>query len=263
MAETRGTTGTSKKEAKKGTKAPKQDEKARSGAKNGGDGQVTDTVEQIQHQAGHVVDAAREEAKGQISAEVSHQKERAANSLGILAGSLHDASRQVREQDGGAMAQYLDTAATQVDQFADALQKQDVLQIIDSANEFGRRQPALFMAGAFALGFAGARLLKSGAPSGNGSDTSQWRERANTWNQPSSADRFGGYGGYPATGGTGFDTGYRTSSTDTALDYGRSPQAGYGASSGTGRSAGTTTSDSTRGSDWSAGRDRDTGPEVR
>jgi hypothetical protein len=125
-----------------------------------------------QEQAGKLVDIAREQATTQLAT----QKTRAASSLGSLAMVLHDASRQLRDQDDATLVTYVETTAGQLDRLANMLNEQDVEQLLQTTEQFARRQPALFLASAFALGFVGARFLKSsprmvGEQSGTGSDS--------------------------------------------------------------------------------------------
>ena len=72
----------------------------------------------------------------------------------------------MRKQDEGPIAEYVDTAASQVEQFANMLREQDLEQLMNTTAQFARRQPALFLGAAFALGFAATRFIKSSAPSG-------------------------------------------------------------------------------------------------
>jgi hypothetical protein len=118
---------------------------------------------QAQEQASKLVGVAREQATTQLAT----QKERAAGTLGALASALHDTSRQVRDQNETAMADYVDLAANQVERMANILQEQDLDQLIETTTQFARRQPGLFFAAAIGVGFAAARFLRSSAQSGS------------------------------------------------------------------------------------------------
>jgi hypothetical protein len=120
-------------------------------------GRGQDAFGQAQVQAEKMVNTARERATSQLSS----QKERAAGGLEALASALQDTGRQMRSQDDAVMADYIETAANQVDHLAVLLKNQDVDQLIAATERFARRQPALFLAAAFAVGFAGTRFLKS------------------------------------------------------------------------------------------------------
>ena len=106
---------------------------------------------------GHeLVDTARQQATSQIST----QQQRLAGTLSTVATALQQAGREMRNQDEGPIADYVDTAANQVEQFANMLRDQDLEQLMTTTAQFARRQPALFLGAAFALGFAATRFIK-------------------------------------------------------------------------------------------------------
>jgi len=117
-------------------------------------------TEQVQAQAGQLKDQARDYATSQLTS----QKERAAGSLGTVADVLRQTSQQVREQDQGSVAQYIDKIADQAEQFSHTVREQDLSQLLDSTEQWARRQPALFLSGAVAVGFLATRFLKSSRP---------------------------------------------------------------------------------------------------
>ena len=151
-------------------------------------------------QAERLVGMAREQATTQVAS----QKDRAAESLGVLGSALHEASRQLRDQDGGPIAGYVDTAASQVDTLASMLREQDIAQLVDTTARFARREPVLFLTAAFALGFVGTRFLRSSAPSRG----SQGWQSGSSEHSPASdgADGFGSEKSSSRTGG-GSDSG--------------------------------------------------------
>lgn len=124
-------------------------------------GQVAD---QVQEKAGQAADQARQQA----TARLADQKERATGGLGTVAHAMRQTGDTLREQDQDAVAGYADQAADQVERLADYLRGRNVLQLLGDVEGFARRQPALFLGGAFALGVLGARFLKS---SGQPEDT--------------------------------------------------------------------------------------------
>ena len=188
---------------------------------------------QIQEQAGRLVDLARD----QVSTRLVAQKDRAAGGADSLALVLQQVAQQFRQQDQGTVAQYVDSAAGQVEQLADTLREQDIDQLVTTVGRYARRQPASFLAATFALGFLGTRFFKSSQPH-------QETGSQGLYGYPSSAawaDRFetgssatGGYGstGYGSTGygSGGYASGTASSSVGGGLDYGSSslPTSGAG-----------------------------------
>ena len=52
-------------------------------------------------------------------------------------------------------------AANRLEQLSKYIREKDPKQLLGDVQNFGRRRPALLVGGAFLLGFAGARLIKS------------------------------------------------------------------------------------------------------
>lgn len=119
--------------------------------------QTQQAVRKTQEMAGQVVDQARDQVRSQLSS----QKERAAEGLGGVAEALRLTSEQLRERDQATFGDYAASAAEMVERFSGHLKERDINQMIWEIESFGRRQPALFMGGAFALGFLASRFLKS------------------------------------------------------------------------------------------------------
>jgi hypothetical protein len=75
-----------------------------------------------------------------------------------------------------AVPQYLSSAADQVDRLSHYLRSTDLRQMAEGVERFARRQPAIFIGGAFALGLLGARFLKSSRPQSSDRRYSSTRE---------------------------------------------------------------------------------------
>jgi hypothetical protein len=90
------------------------------------------------------------------------QKDRAAEGLGSLVQALRQTSQQLREQNqGAAVDEYLTSATDQVERFSNYVRSANVSQMVNQVEQFARREPGLFLGGAFVLGLLGARFLKS------------------------------------------------------------------------------------------------------
>jgi hypothetical protein len=90
-------------------------------------------------------------------------RERAAEGLNQLAGTIRRVSSDL-ETDQPAIANVASAAADQTERIARYLRQTDARQLIDTVEDLARRQPLLFLGGAFLLGVAAARLLKAGTP---------------------------------------------------------------------------------------------------
>jgi len=247
----RGTTGSgtqSKNESGSGSSG--QQSSRRKGVSTSGASDLTaqsqEVIGQAQAQAQNLVNTAREQATSQITT----QKDRAADSLMTISTALQAASREMRNQNGGPVADYIDTAAGQVDQIATALRDQDVYQLLKTTEQFARRQPALFLAAAFALGFAGTRFLKSSSPS-----TSRMSQGDGYWQ---SQDR----SGWQSTGSYGSSAPYSSSGSYGSGSSSSSIGGRYGSASGSGdetRFSGSAGSKSSR--EWQSSTGLNSGPE--
>lgn len=119
-----------------------------------------EAVSQAQEQAVKIVGQARE----QVQATVKTQTARGSTIATVLGSTLHEAGKQLREQDETAAATYLDQAADQVEQISSMLDNQDYGQLIGTVRGFAQRQPVLFFAAAIAVGVVGTKFLKSSSP---------------------------------------------------------------------------------------------------
>jgi hypothetical protein len=106
--------------------------------------------------ASNVMDQARQAAISQLES----QKGKAAESVGTMAETLHQAGQSM-EGSGQPVAQYVHRAADQLESLSRTLNERGVEDMLVDAEMFARRQPALFMGLAFAAGLAAARFLKS------------------------------------------------------------------------------------------------------
>ncbi len=122
--------------------------------------QVQPVLQQTQEKAGQWIGQARE----QVVSQLDDQMDRAAGSIGSTAQAFRQAAQQLRDQNQGMFAQYLESGAEYVERFSGYLKEQDIRRMIDEVEGFARREPGLFLGGAFALGFLAARFLKSSSP---------------------------------------------------------------------------------------------------
>ena len=123
--------------------------------------QAQGVVDQAQSAMGQVTDQAREQAMSQADA----RKGQAADSIDTVAEAARGLGQQLRDKDQAGMARYADQMADSIEGFSNYLRHTDVADILDDAQGFARRQPALFLGGAFLVGVLAARFLKSSSPS--------------------------------------------------------------------------------------------------
>ncbi len=121
---------------------------------------VGEVADQVQEKVGEVADQVKEQATTQIVS----QKEQLAEGLGNAAQLVRMASHQLRQNNQGMFAEYTDKAAQSVEGASQFLRERDLTEIAGEVESFARREPLLFLGGAFTLGLLAARFLKSSAP---------------------------------------------------------------------------------------------------
>jgi hypothetical protein len=110
-----------------------------------------------------LVDRVKASAASQLGA----QKDRATDGIGTVADAVRQSSRQLRDQQHDAIAQYIEQAADQLERFATTLKDRNIGDLARDAQDLARRRPALFIGSAFALGLLGARFMKSSNENGH------------------------------------------------------------------------------------------------
>lgn len=117
-----------------------------------------------------IMDRVKDGAVSQLST----QKDRASDGIGSVVQAVRQSTQQLRDQQHDTIAQYVDQAAAQLERFSKTLKEKNVTQLVDEAQRFARRNPAVFIGGAFALGLLGARFFKS---SRDQRGDENWRDR--------------------------------------------------------------------------------------
>lgn len=107
-----------------------------------------------------IVGRVRDRATEQLNT----QKNKATEGLGSVAHAVRDTTQRLRQENHDTVAQYVEQAADQIERFSSRLKDKDVGELMNDAQRLARRQPALFVGGAFAVGLLGARFLKSSSP---------------------------------------------------------------------------------------------------
>ena len=128
-----------------------------SGVVDQAQGTIGQLADQAQSTAGQVTDQAKQQATSQVES----QKGRAVDTLVTVAQALRQTGQHLHQQDQAAVGGYVEQAAERVETLTNHLRTRDVPQLIAETQDFARRQPGLFLMGAAALGFVGARFLMS------------------------------------------------------------------------------------------------------
>ncbi len=143
-------------------------------------GRTGEAKEQAKQQGQQLTRQAREQAdelatRGgeQVKTQLSNQKHEASQRLTPIQTALRETGQQLRKQGQNSTAGYADGAADRVERVAGYLRETEVDEMVDEARGFARSRPAVFLGGALALGFLGARFLKSSSQQANGGGDGQ------------------------------------------------------------------------------------------
>ena len=85
----------------------------------------------------------------------------AADGLEGAAGAVNSVGDQLREHNLTDLSHYTDRAAEQIEKAATWLRTTTPQEIAHEVEDFAKRQPTIFVAGALALGLLGVRFLRS------------------------------------------------------------------------------------------------------
>jgi hypothetical protein len=152
---------------------------------------------------------AKETAGRIADQQISKQKETATGVLEQVAGALQMTGEHLRASEQERIARYAQQAADHVRRFAQSFRGAEPRDVISRAEDLARREPALFLGGAFAVGLVAARFLKSSERS---PEKGRRASRLPPLDRPGSADPYGAAEpdraasmGAGASGGMGLD----------------------------------------------------------
>lgn len=183
--------------------------------------------EELRRKAESTASTVAEQAKQTAEVQLSSQKDQAASTLHTLAESIRDGGQRMRDEQP-QIASLADQAAGKIDQASSYIRDHEVRDFVREAEGFARREPLIFLGGAFALGFLAARFLKASSPGGNGRSGRQAGRRQD-WYAVGP-----GYGDSSLAEESGYarESGYAgASGTDTFVGGQRSGQALSGSTS--------------------------------
>jgi len=125
------------------------------------EGSTPDISRDAKELATDVVDRAKDLATEQVS----QQREKSAGEIGKLARALHHTSEEL----GDTMAApYVERAADMLDRLSGSVRDASLGNAVRATERFARREPLLFLGGAFLLGVLASRFLKSSERRGSG-----------------------------------------------------------------------------------------------
>ncbi|MCI0363069.1 MAG: hypothetical protein L0219_04260 [Phycisphaerales bacterium] len=89
-------------------------------------------------------------------------REQAAHKIGTFADAIRQSANELgRDQQLASVAGYFEQAADRIEPLSDYLREHDVRDVLDDVEHWARRNPAIFLGGAFVAGLLIARFFKS------------------------------------------------------------------------------------------------------
>jgi ElaB/YqjD/DUF883 family membrane-anchored ribosome-binding protein len=162
--------------------------------------QVKQGTQQVVQQTQQAANQAIEGAKGQAQGMLQSRKSEMTGNLNTMAQALRQTGESLRMQNQEPVANMTDNLAQRIEGVANYFDQRDIGSLISEAESYARQNPIVVVGGAFLLGVAAARFLKSSSqPSGN-------------------PGGYGGYGRYGTTYGSGYSQ--STSGAYYNRDYG-------------------------------------------
>jgi hypothetical protein len=137
--------------------------------------------EKVSETASGILDKAKETASGtydavatQATSKIEERKGELSSGLRTLADTFRKTGTDLKGTQQptsltNMTARYTGTAANQIEKVASYFERKDLKAMMRDTEQFARRNPAIFLGAAFALGMVAARFLKSSAPDGRAS----------------------------------------------------------------------------------------------
>jgi ElaB/YqjD/DUF883 family membrane-anchored ribosome-binding protein len=124
---------------------------------------LRDGASSVRAQASRLADQAIDQARSAAT----EGKSRAAEALTGVASAAREAAGKLGENPNAApVGKVANQAADAIERFAGTLRDRDVDQLVDDVVGFVKRNPAVAVGAAVAVGFAIARMLRGGAGGG-------------------------------------------------------------------------------------------------
>ncbi len=161
-------------------------DKAHSAADQAGR-KVSETADVVKEQAKRTVSQVSDQAKSNVSTRMGD----VASELGSVAEAVRQTSEDLSSHDQPGIARYGNRIADQIEGVSNYLSDRGVEEVLMDAENLARRQPAIFLGGAFMLGLVVGRFLRSSSQNMNYQD--------------------GGFRGYQDYPSGGYQGGYQSS----------------------------------------------------
>jgi gas vesicle protein len=125
---------------------------------------IRDVKDQVVDQAKHSFRDARDSA----SSSLNQSRTQAADRIGSIAGAVRSTGDRLRSENQTGIADLTDSLADSVERLSSYLRDRDLSAVRQDVESFARRQPAVAIGVALAVGLVAARFIKSSPRAGGG-----------------------------------------------------------------------------------------------
>lgn len=127
-----------------------------------GAGEVASEVKQVAVDTGRSLrEKVGLDLRERVDSGYSVGRDRLVSEVSGVATALKSAGQQLREQERSGIADYAEQFGERIDRAARYLQDRDAADLVHEVEDFARRRPGIFLAGAAGLGLLAARFFKS------------------------------------------------------------------------------------------------------
>ncbi len=116
------------------------------------------------------------------------QKDQAAGRLEGTAEALHQAASALHDRNESSLASYVEQFAGVLSEFSGSLRERSAGEVLGQVESIARRNPALFLGGAFAAGIALGRFARSSARHEHPRDEDEGTDRPERADHPASRE---------------------------------------------------------------------------
>ena len=124
--------------------------------------EASKTATYLTDEARALASQATTSAQSLVKTEVERRTSQGADELSEIARVLHQSGREL---EGNMAGPYVRKAAQQIDHLSHYVRTAQPGDVVQSVSRFAKRDPVLFLGGAFALGLLGSRLMGIRRPS--------------------------------------------------------------------------------------------------
>jgi gas vesicle protein len=185
---------------------------------------VSETAAVVKEQAKRTVSQVGEQAKTNVGSRMGD----VAQELGTVAEAVRQTSEELSSHDQAGIAQYGTRIADQIESVSNYLNERGVEEVLTDVEGIARRQPALFLGGAFMLGLLVGRFVRSSSQNAGYQDGGYRGYQ----DYPGGGYQGSGYSGGSSYRGSGYEYNQGTGSSSGRQSSGSRPSVEMGAETG-------------------------------